>query len=224
MAVIGILTGLVGRAATGEGRVVDVSMLDGTIALLPLLATLALNGQPEPAAGDVWLAGALPCYNVYETSDGRYITLGALEPKFWAELCRRLDRPDLVDHQFPRDRVDRERTMDALAAIFRTRTRDEWVEALGDADVCLGPVNTLTEALADPQILARGVTASVEYGAEAGAGGALRSAPVMSEAPFEVRHGLPRLGEHTAEALAAAGYTQDEIAALAADGVIALGE
>jgi crotonobetainyl-CoA:carnitine CoA-transferase CaiB-like acyl-CoA transferase len=224
MAVIGILAGLVGRAATGVGRVVDVSMLDGTLALLPLLASLRLNGQPEPATGDVWLAGALPCYNVYATSDGRYVTVAALEPKFWTELCRRLDRPDLIEHQFPRDRADRDTTIGELAAIFRTRTRDEWVAALGDADVCLGPVNTLTEALDDPQVRARGVAARVEYGPLAGEGGALRIAPEMSGAPFAVRRGLPALGEHTAEALLAAGYSAEEIAVLADEGAIALGE
>jgi crotonobetainyl-CoA:carnitine CoA-transferase CaiB-like acyl-CoA transferase len=223
MAVVGILAALVGRAATGAGRVVDVSMLDGTLALLPLLASLTLNGVPEPAPGEVWLAGALPCYNVYETSDDRYITVGALEPKFWAELCTRLDRTDLIAHQFPSDAADRERTMGELAAIFRTHTRDEWVAALGDADVCLGPVNTLTEALDDPQVRARGVTATVDYGPAAGEGGALRVAPLMSEAPFAVWRGLPRLGEHTAEVLAAVGYADHEIAALAEAGAIALG-
>ncbi len=223
MAVVGILAGLAGRATTGQGRVVDVSMLDGSLALLPLLASMTLNGQPEPAAGDVWLAGALPCYNVYEASDGRYITVAALEPKFWAELCRRLGRADLIDHQFPRDRADRDWTIAEVASIFRTRTRDEWVAELGDADVCVGPVNTLMEALADPQVRARGVTAQVDYGPRTGEGGALRIAPEMSEAPFDVWRGLPGLGEHTAEALAAAGYSEEEIAALAAQGAIALG-
>jgi alpha-methylacyl-CoA racemase len=220
MAVVGILAAVAGRGVSGAGRVVDVSMLDGTIALMPLLAALVLQGEREPGPGEVWLAGALPGYNVYETADGRYVTLGALEPKFWAEFCRRVGRPDLIERQFPRDAEDRRATMDELAAIFRTRTRDEWVAALGDAEVCLGPVNTLTEALADPQVRARGVTAQADYGT-AGVGEALRTAPLMSDAPFATRRALPELGEHTAEALAAAGYTPEEIAALAADGAIA---
>jgi alpha-methylacyl-CoA racemase len=223
MAVVGILAAVVGRATSGQGRIVDVSMLDGSLALLPLLATLVLNGQPEPAAGGAWLAGALPGYNVYEAADGRYVTLAALEPKFWEEFCRRVGRPDLVAHHIPRDAADREWTMAELAAIFRTKTRDAWVAELGEADVCLGPVNTLEEALADPQVRARGMAITVNYGAE-GEGGALRTHPQMSETPFEVRRGLPGLGEHTAEALAAAGYTPDEIAALAAEGGVALGE
>jgi crotonobetainyl-CoA:carnitine CoA-transferase CaiB-like acyl-CoA transferase len=220
MAVIGILAALAGRAATGAGRVVDVSMLDGTLALLPLLAPLVANGDHEPAPGDGWLAGALPCSNVYETADGRYVTLAALEPKFWEEFCRRIERPDLIPHHLPADAVDRQQTYDTLAAIFRTRARDEWIALLADADVCLGPVNTLAEALEDPHVRARGVFAPVNYGVE-GEGIALRTAPLLSDAPFATRRGLPALGEHTAEALASAGYTEAEIAALAAEGAIA---
>jgi crotonobetainyl-CoA:carnitine CoA-transferase CaiB-like acyl-CoA transferase len=223
MAVMGILAALVGRAASGEGCVVDVSMLDGTLALMPLLASMVLNGVPEPGPGAGWLSGALPGYNVYETADGRYVTLGALEPRFWAELCRRIERPDLVERQFPLDEEDRRAVEAELAAIFRTRTRDEWVAGLGDADVCLGPVNSLAEALADPQIRARGLVAEVDLGDER-TGAALRLTPSFGEAPFEPHATLPALGAHTREALLAAGYAEDEVAALAAEGAVALSE
>ncbi|MFI5272813.1 MAG: CaiB/BaiF CoA transferase family protein [Ktedonobacterales bacterium] len=220
MAVVGIMAALLGRATSGQGRIVDVSMLDGALALLPQLATLALNAQPAPEPA--WLAGGLPGYNVYEASDGRYVTLGALEPKFWAEFCRRIGREDLIARQFPRDAGDRRDVMETLAAIFRTKTRDQWVAELGAAEVCLGPVNTLDEAVADPQARARGIGAPADYGAE-GEGVALRTAPVISDVPFATRRGLPGLGEHTAEALTAAGYSASEIAVLAEAGAIALG-
>ncbi|HZC77737.1 MAG TPA: CoA transferase, partial [Ktedonobacterales bacterium] len=182
-----------------------------------------LLGGGEPAAGEAWLAGALPGYNVYATADGKYVTVAALEPKFWAELCRRLDRADLIERQFPRDAADRQATLAELAAIFRTRTRDEWVAELGDADVCVGPVNSITEALDDPQLRERGVSAPLDYGLAEGVAGALRSAPTMSGVPFPPARGLPALGEHTAEALTEAGYADGEIARLVAVGAVALG-
>jgi crotonobetainyl-CoA:carnitine CoA-transferase CaiB-like acyl-CoA transferase len=222
MAVVGILAALVGRGVTGTGRVVDVSMLDGTLALLPLLGTNVLNGVAEPAPEEFVLGGWLPGYNIYPTADDRYITVGALEPKFWAELCTRLGRSDLIARQFPRDAADRAATMAELAAIFRTKTRDEWVAELGGTDACVGPVNTLAEAFADPQVRARGVAFPVSYGGEAGQG--LRTTTRISDAPVEQRMELPALGQHTAEALASAGYSPDEIAQFVAEGAAAVGE
>lgn len=224
MAVTGILAALVGCAATGEGRYVDASMTDGALALLPLLGTRVLNGTPEPAPGEAELTGALPGYNVYETADGRYLTVAALEPKFFQNLCQRLGRPDLIARQFPHDEADRDAVIAELAAIFRTKTRDEWLNELADADACVGPVNTITEALADPQLRARGMTTHGSYGAGEGQGDALRYTPLVSDAPFALRDGLSPLGADTADALAEAGYTADEIAALAAAGAIAVGK
>ncbi|MGE5335705.1 MAG: CaiB/BaiF CoA transferase family protein [Nitrososphaerota archaeon] len=224
MAVAGILAALVGRAANGEGRYVDVSMTDGALALLPLLATRVLNGTPEPSPGEAELTGALPGYNIYETSDGRYLTVGALEPKFFEHLCQRLGRPDLIARQFPRDSAERDAVVAELAAIFRTKTRDEWLVELADADACVGPVNTIAEALADPQLTARGMAIHGSYGPAEGEGDALRYTPIMSSAPFTLRRGLPVLGADTADALTEAGYTADEIAALAEAGAIALAQ
>lgn len=224
MAVAGILAALVGRATSGEGRYVDVSMTDGALSLLPLLATRVLNGAPEPAPGEAELTGALPGYNIYETSDGRYLTVGALEPKFFENLCQRLGRPDLVARQFPRDSAERDTVVAELAAIFRTNTRDEWLAELADAEACVGPVNTIAEALGDPQLTARGMATHGSYGPAEGEGDALRYTPVVSGAPFTLRRGLPVLGADTADALTEAGYTADEIAALAEAGAIALAQ
>jgi alpha-methylacyl-CoA racemase len=224
MAVAGILAALVGRATTGEGRYIDVSMADGALSLLPILGTRVLNGTPEPAPGEAELTGALPGYNIYETADGRYLTVGALEPKFFANLCQRLGRPDLIAHQFPRDAADRDTTIAELAAIFRAKSRDAWLAELADADVCVGPVNTITEALADPQLQARGMTVHGSYGADEGEGAALRYTPLVSDAPFTLSKGLPILGADTADALAEAGYSAAEIAALSEAGAISLGQ
>jgi crotonobetainyl-CoA:carnitine CoA-transferase CaiB-like acyl-CoA transferase len=114
--------------------------------------------------------------------------------------------------------------MNELAAIFKTKTRDEWVAELGDADVCLGPVNSLEEALADPQVQLREVAFPADYGDGDAAARALRTTPLISGAPVEMRLGMPKLGEHTEAALALAGYSAEEIAALVAEGAAALAE
>jgi crotonobetainyl-CoA:carnitine CoA-transferase CaiB-like acyl-CoA transferase len=224
MAVVGILAALVGRAVTGAGRYVDVSMLDGALGLLPLLASNALAGVPEPRPDEFYLSGALPGYNVYETADGHHVTLGALEPKFWAEFCRRVGREDLIARQIPTGAEDRAATMAELASLFKTKTRDKWVAELGDADVCLGPVNSLEEALSDPQVQARGIAFPADYGDGDAEARALRTTPLLSDAPVEMRLGMPKLGEHTAAALAQAGYSAQEIAALVEQGAATLAE
>jgi alpha-methylacyl-CoA racemase len=213
MAVIGTLAALVARGVSGHGQVVDVAMLDGSMALAPLLMAGAAHGLTEAVPGAGLLTGALPGYNVYETADGRYVTLGALEPKFWTEFCRRAGRPDLEPRHFPRDDAERDATIHELSAHFRTKTRDEWLELLADVDACLGPVNTITEALADPQVQARGVIAGQTEGAPL-----LRSVPLLSDAPPRLLDPAPRLGEHTSTILAEAGYSPAEIAALVASG------
>jgi crotonobetainyl-CoA:carnitine CoA-transferase CaiB-like acyl-CoA transferase len=218
MAVIGILAALVARATTGRGQVVDVAMLDGSLALAPLLVAPLLHGRGEAAPGAGLLTGALPGYNIYETADGRYVTLGALEPKFWAEFCQRVGRPDLTSHHTPRDAADRDATIGALAALFRTRPRDEWLALLADTDACFGPVNTMTEALADPQVRARGIISD----AMSDATPMQRSVPLLSETPARLLGPTPALGAHTAEALTEVGYTPAEIAALRESGAIAV--
>lgn len=219
MAVIGALAALVARSVTGRGQVVDVAMLDGSLALAPLLVGAALATGAEPLPGAGLLTGALPGYNIYETADGRYVTLGALEPKFWAEFCKRVDRPDLIPRQYPRDAAERDATVAEVAAIFRSRPRDEWLALLADADTCIGPVNTFAEAFADPQVVARGVIGRMEDGSER----QLRSVPLLSATPARLLGGAPALGSATIAALGEVGYSAEEIAALSASGAIATG-
>ncbi|HEV2236981.1 MAG TPA: CaiB/BaiF CoA-transferase family protein [Ktedonobacterales bacterium] len=214
MAVIGMLAALVARGVSGRGQVVDVAMLDGCMALAPRDMAFAAAGVGETDPGAGRLNGALPCYHTYATADGRAVTLAALEAKFWAEFCRRVGRPDLEPRQAPDDDREREATIAELAALFRTRTRDEWVALLGDTDSCVGPVNTLAEARADPQVRARGLLLASTDGAPR-----VRAVPRMSAAPSPALGPAPALGEHTAAVLAEAGCTPGEIAALLADGV-----
>jgi alpha-methylacyl-CoA racemase len=145
-AAMGVLLALLARERTGEGRHVNVSMCDGVKSLLTVpLAEYGESGRdPKPGSGR--LNGKYACYNLYEAADGRWVAVGALEPKFWAELCRRLYCEDLIPLQFqePQDAVKTR-----LAAIFRTRPAQEWFGQLGKSDCCLTLVKTVAEVAAE---------------------------------------------------------------------------
>ena len=215
MAVIGILTALLGRAQTGQGRVVDVSMTEGAMALLPLFTSTYLNTGVAPRPGRSTLDGGLPCYNIYETSDGKYVTLAALEPKFWHTFCTRIGHPELLSFHTPANDAAREEAMQALQTIFKTKTRDEWVSELADLDTCLGPVYSIDEALNDPQAQSRGVSITGSDGLRL-----LPTFPRISGVEQEQRQAPPRLGEHTASILQETGYTAADIERFKAEGVI----
>jgi crotonobetainyl-CoA:carnitine CoA-transferase CaiB-like acyl-CoA transferase len=159
------------------------------------------------------LSGGLPCYSVYGTADGRHMAVAALEAKFWKTCCEILERPDLI----PRHWVtgDEAAAVKAeLAAIFATRTRDEWAARFADADCCVTPVLSLEEALANEQAQARGTVFEAD--------GLQQFAPPMkvSEFDFAVERPAPKVGEHSVEILAEAGLQPADIARLQAAGVI----
>ena len=133
-AVIEVLAALLERARTGRGARLVVSMTHGSYRLVSHRAA----GDPVPRL----LTGGVACYRIYETADGRYLTVGALEPKFWRRLCELLERPDLQDRAFDPE-------LPELAALFRTRSMREWLELLEHEDTCVGPVSTLDEAAKD---------------------------------------------------------------------------
>jgi crotonobetainyl-CoA:carnitine CoA-transferase CaiB-like acyl-CoA transferase len=211
---IGILSALVERTATGRGRFVDASMLDGIVSWLSIHAGQALATGQSPRPGEAALNGAYACYRVYATSDGRHVTVGALEPRFWRVLCGTLGLPELVDRQFgpPSDQAW---MAERLQEAFAGRTRDEWVEIFRDVPACVGPVKDVLEALADPQVVHRGMVASVD-GVPVGPG------PAIKLSGFEPGRlaPAPGLGEHTAEVLASIGIRDDELADLRSRGAI----
>jgi crotonobetainyl-CoA:carnitine CoA-transferase CaiB-like acyl-CoA transferase len=174
---VAILGAVIGVMRDGEGRWIDASMTDGAASWLAL-AFAALAGGEEVARGDQRLSGRYACYRVYECRDGRYYSVGALEPKFWSALCGALQRPDLVEQQFSEDAA----TQGAVEAIFMARTRDEWEELLAPLDACCEPVLDLDEVASHPQIAARRALAKMNEGGDA-----------------------PRLGEHSAAILSEVG-------------------
>ncbi|MBV8693525.1 MAG: CoA transferase [Actinobacteria bacterium] len=153
-AVMSILAALVARASTGEGAYLDVSVADGVLALMALAVDefLAVGTVPGPAHGI--LTGRYACYDTYGCSDGKWLTVAAIEPRFWANLCTLLGLEQWIDHQTD-DSVQSEIRADLLK-LFRTRPRDEWIAELAAADTCVAPVLSVPEVVHDEQYDARG--------------------------------------------------------------------
>ena len=216
MAAFAILAALRERDVSGEGQLVDVSMADGALSWLALVAARHLADGEVPERGRLELAGGLLCYRPYPCADG-HVTLGALEPKFFAEFCRGVGREDLLKRQFdpPGSEAHAE-----LEAIFLARTREEWTRFADEHPCCLEPVLGLDEALASEHVRARDMVVSLD---QPGAGPVRQlGVPVkMSRTPGRADVPGPALGEHTEEVLAALGYSEAEIAHLVETGVAA---
>jgi alpha-methylacyl-CoA racemase len=216
MAAFGILAALRERDHSGEGQLVDVSMFDGSLAWLAMVAARYLaEGQP-PERGAVELAGSLICYRPYECKDG-WVTLGALEPKFWQAWCRGVGREDLIEKQFERPGSDVHAEVEAL---FAERTRDEWQAFASEHDCCLEPVLGLDEALDSELVRAREMVVRIDQPGTDGV--SLLGVPVkLSRTPGAPAGPGPALGEHTREVLAALGYGEEEVASLLESGAAA---
>lgn len=211
MAVIGVLIALRERERSGEGQLVDCSMFDGALSWLAMVAAETLASGRAPRRGEVQLAGALTCYRPYRCADG-YVTLGALEPKFWSAFCHGVGREDLLSGAFDPPGSETHR---AVSEIFLGRTREEWRTFASEHDCCLEPVLELDEALDSDLVAAREmVTELMQPGAERPV--KLLGVPVkLSRTPGDAsRAPGPALGEHTDEVLHAAGYDDKQIAAL----------
>ncbi|HEX7733905.1 MAG TPA: CaiB/BaiF CoA-transferase family protein [Ktedonobacteraceae bacterium] len=221
MSVIGIMAALLGREQTGEGRMVDVSMTEGVMALLPLLTAAYLNTGKPPRPGTSSLDGGLPCYNIYEARDGKHVTLAALEYKFWHTFCTHIGHLELLPFHVPAGPSERAEAIELLRAIFKTKTRDEWLAELADLDACVGPVYTLDEALNDPHARTRGSSiSSAQVGVFGETFRTLPTFPRVSGAEEEQRYAPPDLGQHTSSLLLELGYSEAEIEQLKTEGAI----
>lgn len=215
---IGILTALVAREKTGKGQLVDISMTDGVVSLMTMLYWMYAATGELPERGNTTLSGAIPQYNVYQTLDGKYISLGSVEPWFYANLCRALGREDLIPHADDLGQK-RQEIFDYFRRVFLTRTRDEWFQLLSRTDICVSPVLTLDELSSNPQLQARQMFVDFEHPSE----GKVRQTGIsvrLSETPGSIRSLAPRTGEHTNEVLLELGYSADEIGALRQSRVI----
>jgi crotonobetainyl-CoA:carnitine CoA-transferase CaiB-like acyl-CoA transferase len=211
-AAVGIASALTEVARAGRGRLIDVSMLDVASSWSAVLMAWYLGTGQVPVRGGMPLTGGLACYRVYATGDGKHLAVGALEPRFWRNLCETLGLDDLIDAQLDPGR--QEEVAGRLGDVFRTRSRDEWVEELAGRETCVAPVNDIAEAIEDPQVRHRRGVVSIE-GAPVGPGPALRFPDHMPEVGP-----APGLGEHTVEVLGEVGVAPEEVSELRARGVV----
>ncbi|MGP0032407.1 MAG: CaiB/BaiF CoA transferase family protein [Acidimicrobiales bacterium] len=195
-AALAITAALAGRATSGHGAYLDVAVADGVLWLmsLPIDEQLALGTAPRP--GHDILSGRYACYGTYRTRDGRWVAVGAIEAKFFANLCRALGCPALAPGQLDDDAQPAIRA--AFAAAFATRDRDEWVELLGAADTCVAPVLDVAEVDGDPQFAARGAVMTATHPTR----GALRQlAPLLAGMDRPTTAALPDPAETDTEHL-----------------------
>jgi alpha-methylacyl-CoA racemase len=212
-----ILAALVARARTGEGTYLDVAVADGVLWMLSLYIDEYLATGEAPGPGHYVLTGRYACYDVYPTADDRWLAVGAIEPAFWANLCRLVGLERWIDHQT--DDAVQDAIRADLRAVFRTRTRDEWVALLADADTCVAPVLDIAEVAADPQVAARGAIVEAVHPQRPPF---RQLGPLLAGTPRRDRYELPDVTTtDTTALLAEAGVPGDEIEALLAEGVIA---
>ncbi len=217
MAAFGVMAALHERRTSGEGQFVDISMTDGSMAWLGMLAGKFFADGSVMKRGGNELAGSIICYRPYAASDG-WVTLGALEPKFWQAWCKGVDREDLIEKQFERPGSDAHKEVEQ---VFASRTREEWREFASQHDCCLEPVLDLDEALNSELTVAREMVVEIDQpGAEKPVRG-IGNPVKLSRTPGEVGAPAPSLGEHTDEVLAEAGYSAEEIEALKESGAAA---
>jgi len=216
MTAFAILAALQGREQTGRGQYVDMGMADGVLYLLASQTGAVLAGGESPSVGGM-LTGGRPFYDAYECGDGKYLSLGSLEPQFWAALVETLGRPDLQPVQHDMSKQDEIREF--LETTLKTKSRDEWFAMMREIDICVAPVLSVAESLANEQMVARNMVVEVDDPA-LGTIKHVGIGPKFSDTPGKVHSTAPKRGQHTDEVLASIGRDASAVAALRESGVI----
>ena len=216
-AVIGILLALHHRHQTGQGQYIDISMTDGMVGLLPLIQFFRDLTCKDPRRGNMLLAHRYACYNTYETADGRHLSIGAVENRFWKNLCEHLGVPEYTALQYDDGR--RKEIIAHFRERFRQKALDQWCAELEPLDVCFGRVQTFTEMLADPLFRQRQMVVDLKQ-ADGTSAPALGVPVKLSRSPGAVRTPPAAFGESTRTILAELGYGPSQIEAMAVEGVI----
>lgn len=216
-AVTGILLALLARERTGRGQHIDISMTDGLLGLLALPQELSRRSGAEPRRGDDLLSHRYACYNVYQTADQRYLAVGALEHRFWKQLCTLLDIPAYVDRQY--DESCRLELIEVLQARIGRRTAAQWEELLADHDVCCTTLNRFADIFSHPLFVERQMLVSIDD--EVGGTQQMIGIPIkMSDTPGSIRRPPDRFGGSSEQILAELGYPAEQVADLRRRGVI----
>lgn len=224
---LGIVLALFARERTGRGQHVDISYLDTTISLLAATPNMRFffSDGLVPRRGEGFLGGSYPYYTIYETRDGKFLTVACTEPWLWENFCRAIGRPDLIKFTRRPDQFVRAANAEEDAArrdiesIIRTRNRDEWYDALVKADVCVGKVYDPQEMVSDAQVNHREMIVDIEH-PKLGKVRQFGVAIKLSDTPGTVRSAAPVSGEHTEDVLSTLGLSRKEIARLRARRVI----
>lgn len=198
IASLSILAALIQRGRTGRGAYIDISMTDTSLLwnIMNIAACIALSKQPSEE--DLVLNGSYGCYRVYETGDGRYISVGALESKFWSSLCEALGLKDLTSKQYSRG--ERVKVIDEMKKTFKSKTQNELLKTLENVDTCIAPVLNIPEALNSSYVKERGLIVEVNH-PKAGRVKILLSPIKISGLSLDIRLHAPELGEHNSEIL-----------------------
>ena len=216
-AVIGILLALFHRERTGQGQHIDISMTDTMLAMMPvaLLMKQLLGSLPE--RGSSMLSHRYACYNTYETADGRHISVGCVEARFWEQLCRFLECPEFIPLQY--DETQREAIIATLQEKFSTRSLAEWERDMAGLDICCGGIHNLEEALVDDLFIERDMVRHFP-GADGQPVTSIGTPIKLSATPGSLRHPPVGFGENTVAVLKELGYTNEDIDQLARKRII----
>ncbi|MGY6502230.1 MAG: CaiB/BaiF CoA transferase family protein [Acidimicrobiales bacterium] len=215
MLAFGLVCGILEAQRSGQGQVVDAAMVDGSAVLTTMFHAFTAMGIWNPERGTNLLDTGAHFYDVYETSDAKYVSIGSIEPQFYAELLRLTGLVDDADFAAQMDRSRWEDLKGRLAEVFRTKTRDEWCEIMEGTDVCFAPVLSITEAPQHPHNVERGTFVEVA--------GVTQPAPAprFSRTDATIQRPPAHAGQHTDEVLADAGFDPERIEALRSSGAIA---
>ena len=214
---VGILLALYAREKTGQGQYIDISMTDGMLGFLGLPNYFSALTGKQPRVADTLLSHRYGCYNTYQTKDGRFISIGAVENRFWKILCDQFQRSDYISLQY--DEEKREEIIAFLRQQFLTKTLAEWENELEKLEVCYTKVQTMQEVFKDPLFRERGMV--FDYTDSKGTERSSFGIPVkLSATPGSLRTVPDEFGESTRDVLLEAGYSEKEVDCFFSDGIV----